>query len=621
MAYLFNPDISNNVYVGEYYVFDTSGGFTIEEGFQDISLTNFPVEKFDVTNAIQLHYSVRRLNDKLGIIKDESNNVVLDLLNYDNTKKAFNIDQITITSEEFLNNINTNSVISMGNMSSLYSDFNYTVMKYFGDPLGFATIFNYDNFTVNNGVFDASSYINLINGITFNMVGNYITDLSGYVTLYDINNNIREACKYDLFTNRYPPENYSLFDGFIAGDLIYIPNGFTVTLTMNIQAEPYAHIRNIGPTNLSLINNQINYVDTSSNTSKVTTYSLTNITQTFTVPILLVLTDTDTFNINNFGLHWTDATSATIGPKRWLAVSLSANGQYQSAVNADGDIYVSDDYGITWNTTFNIGPIIFNGLNENYGNCIAISLDGSIQVASNGKSIFVSYDYGHTWIDQLDTVDSLQIYVSISLNGQYQTVISCGDTAYFSSDYGNNWSFLYDNTDDLYNSINNFQYAGCGMSYNGQYQTIACEYMFISTDYGNSFTRTFLGSSTDNVFDNRNWRGVSVSATGQYQTAVDDGGYIYLSSDFGSNWNFAIDPVVVNKSWVGISMSANGKYQTAVDRIGGCVHFSLDYGFSWQNTPSPIMQNRVFQAVGVSANGQYQTVVEDGGSIYVSNLL
>ena len=78
---------------------------------------------------------------------------------------------------------------------------------------------------------------------------------------------------------------------------------------------------------------------------------------------------------------------------------------------------------------------------------------------------------------------------------------------------------------------------------------------------------------------------------------------------------------MVNKQWTGVSISANGRFQTAIDSVNGTVHLSIDHGNTWYISPSPLIQNRNLEAISVSANGQYQTVVEDGGAIYISNML
>jgi hypothetical protein len=67
-------------------------------------------------------------------------------------------------------------------------------------------------------------------------------------------------------------------------------------------------------------------------------------------------------------------------------------------------------------------------------------------------------------------------------------------------------------------------------------------------------------------------------------------------------------------------MSATGQYQTAIE-LGGSVFTSLDYGVTWNMTQQHNMQNKQWHSISVSANAQYQTIVEYGGGVYISQLV
>ena len=72
-----NIDPSSNAYTGLAYVFDSSGGFAVDQSFPQINLNTYsPVAQYDVTEAIQIKFSVRTLNEKIGVIKDLSNEVL-----------------------------------------------------------------------------------------------------------------------------------------------------------------------------------------------------------------------------------------------------------------------------------------------------------------------------------------------------------------------------------------------------------------------------------------------------------------------------------------------------------------------------------------------------------------
>jgi photosystem II stability/assembly factor-like uncharacterized protein len=615
----------NGVYTGDFWVFDSCGGFVLEQNLQQINVgPTLPISYYDVTNAIQIKFSVRKFNDQLGIIKDECNNTVLEILNYDTQNQMLQTDSIIISTDKFLDTVNADSIVSMGSISKLYSDFNYTVMQYFGDPYGFSSIFAYNNFQANNGVFDSNTYMNLINGITFDISGSYVSDLSGYFIVNKVNEHLRYVCNNNVFLNRKNDISngifYDVLNGFMEGDLVFIPNGMRITMNIDIEAEMYSNMNNLGPSNLSKIDDKLNYIDPITNISKTTNYSMTNINQTVSVPILLILSNEDRFNINNFGMKWTDTTTLQYGPKYWLSISISANGEYQCAVDSNGNIYLSANYGNpkSWIIVYNIGSIPDYDLNPSLSNYVAISATGRYITATNGSEIYISNDYGDTW-SMKQQMNINKIFVSISLNGKYQCVVSCGDNLYRSSDYGQTWKSFTDYESNVYNSINAFQYGAVAVSYNGQYQTIVCEEIYVSNDYGETWISRAATSDEDNLFNDRNWRGVSISSNGQYQTAIDNDGGIYTSSDYGITWNY--NNSFSNNNWTSISISATGRFQTVVDSNNNALYVSNDYGNTWKQTTSPNLQHRNLLGISVSANGQYQSTIENYGGIFISNLV
>lgn len=620
-TYYLTPNTqSNGIYSGLAYVFDTSGGFSVNQSFSQIDLNAYsPIAQYDVTEALQIKFNVRTFNEKIGVIKQDNNGKSIEVLYFDISNELLTYDvngtirdTVTVNSNDFLNGVKTNNIVSMGKMSTLYSDFNYAVMEYFGAPYGFSSVFsNASDFNINNGIFDASAFINLINGITFNgTTGSVITDLSGYFTINNLNEHLRFICGTNVFRNRPPTGNFGIPDGFMPGDLIYIPNGINIKLSVAIEKEPYSPPNNVGPTNLQSVDNIVNYSESQYNIRKATTSTLSDITQTYSVPILIILDSEDNFNFSNYGNNWTDiGTSLGLNNKNWLSVAISSLGQYQSIVDDLGDIYISNNYGKIWLLSFNMG----------YSPTISISMSdtGEYQTASNGIQIFISSDYGKTW-KNVYYLGSSNIYVSVSLCGQYQSVLSCGDTLYTSSDYGNTWIGLNENNNsDLYNSIGTFPSGAISMSFNGKYQTITCESIYVSNNHGETWRNVFEGQD----FFDRNWDGISISSDGKYQSAVDNGGFIYISEDHGNTWIQNENLNVLNKNWKAISISATGSFQTAIDNNGG-IYVSNDTGKNWRNTTSDLgLQINNWQAVSVSANGQYQTAVVYGGSVYTSNLL
>ena len=163
------------------------------------------------------------------------------------------------------------------------------------------------------------------------------------------------------------------------------------------------------------------------------------------------------------------------------------------------------------------------------------------------------------------------------------------------SQYGNNW-------EDSSNNITN--YHGISISSTGQYQT-AVRYpgqIYRSINYGVNWAAVSSSLS-------KSWWTVCVSSTGQYQSASILYEGIYRSTDYGATW---ANSNATNKFYTFIAMSEDGRYQTSVVPGDG-KYDSTDYGLNWIQTSLP---NRNYSSVGVSSTGQYQSVCVNGGYIY-----
>jgi hypothetical protein len=307
-----NPDLSvvGSYYSGFYYAMVALGGYTMKQGFDTIKLAlEQPMTRYDVTQALQVRFDVRTFNQKLGLLKDSRNISIIDS-SFNSAQDRFPIDTITITADEFVSGMSREQVISVGTYSTMYRDFCEYVNTYFGYAGGFASLFSKtSNYTYNNGVFDASSVMNIITSQSMDASGAYVNSVGGSITIYNVNNIIRFAVDSNVFSNRDPVHgttasdptdhaNYGLGDGFYAGDLILVPTGTTITLNLGIDLEAYNPINNIGPTNVSAINQLSNFnqkyllpgsTGYPGPYSEATTASMSNISRTLTAPLLIKL--------------------------------------------------------------------------------------------------------------------------------------------------------------------------------------------------------------------------------------------------------------------------------------------------------------------------------------------
>jgi hypothetical protein len=280
-----------------------------------------------------------------------------------------------------------------------------------------------------------------------------------------------------------------------------------------------------------------------------------------------------------------DTSTPKDSSRTWKDISMSSDGQYQTAVvqTPNNGIYVSSDYGANWTKK---GPSISFW-------SIAVSSSGQYQTAGgDNDQIYISSDYGTNWTAK----DSSRYWngVAMSSSGQYQTAVDYNNgRIYISSNYGANWTAK---------GLNK-PWNGVAMSSDGQYQTAVTEndQIYISSNYGANWT------AKDS---SRLWFDVAMSSDGQYQTAVVRSGAsgIYISSDYGANWN-----LITSGTYNDVAVSSSGQYQTAV-YYNGQIYISIDYGNNW----TPKDSTRQWRSVTMSSDAQYQSAVPYSGQIYIT---
>ena len=203
---------NNGIYNGSLYAIPATGFFFAQQILTTVNLnTTHALTEVDVTNSLQLNLSRNLLNTLLGV--------------WDTGTSKFDKEYIIITASSFVTDISNNfeknpsSIISLGALATLYSNYNNFVNSYFNYANGFNILFSYTQYNYNYGNFNNKDFITLI------------SDLSGQVTINYINEMLTYIDTHNTFGNRL---NHAVRDGFVVGDLIYIPNGFQVTLTTDI---------------------------------------------------------------------------------------------------------------------------------------------------------------------------------------------------------------------------------------------------------------------------------------------------------------------------------------------------------------------------------------------------
>ena len=585
---------------GYYYSFTASGGYVGESGAPSLRYNiNALFDKFDMTDSIQVLFDVKTFNRKIGLVKDISNANVVDS-SFDSVSGNFPVDSLTVNASEFVTGMHENQVISVGRYRSLYSDFSAYVRQYFSYG-GFASLFSgVTSYEINSGIFDPSALVQAINGSPENSVGAYVRDLSGSIIVNNINNLLRTATSLNIFGNR---ENASIDDGFLSGDLIFIPNGTQFTMNVDIELGMNLNLTAQGILNVDVSNQDLDYISPNQLFSRTSIPTLNLISRVVTAPLLIRLANLPTETITSYqpptnsGISdgpykWVNR-GHLYGNKQWTSVSISSNGRYQLSSEYEGDLYKSENYGVDW-TTIDVSNSPWSS--------VSVSDTGQYQVACAYNSrIYETDDYGNTWVAK--GYPAQWSSISISSSGQHQTGLVINGYIHKSSDYGETWAVVamdYGNKD----------WKSVALSFTGQYQTAIAfnSGIYKSNDYGNTWA---VADSTIVP-----WSSVAISSTGQYQTAcVDDGG-VYLSTNYGSSWQ--VKTSLGNQQWSCASMSGSGQYQSITARYDN-IYMTADYGNSWVTSTNDISY-KPWSNIAVSFGGNFQTSVVWNGSIYLSRL-
>jgi hypothetical protein len=299
-------------------------------------------------------------------------------------------------------------------------------------------------------------------------------------------------------------------------------------------------------------------------------------------------------------------------------IVMDKSGQFQFFSDLN-QLYFSNNYGQTWSLSV-----------EFFDQTITNTHITSIAMAPGNNTpyqyITVVFNKGGTIFYNLNSADSTKwvqskIYVRgiLTLNQRFISVSMSSDGKIQAAVTNDN-QYVYISTDsgDTFNNLdpNTYSASNCiSISSTGQYQTFTSQkLLYFSTDYGKTNTKSVINNSNNYIFYS-----VSVSSTGQIQTAVQNPGYIYISNDYGNTFNRIISPS--QYWWYSVSVSSTGQYQTAVtpstdpSQIGYIFlnfYISSDFGSTWSLLPINNIFNNLsdknstlLNFITISSTGQY----------------
>jgi hypothetical protein len=195
-----NPKTS---YKGTHYAITGNGGFQINTHSEITVQPLIQFGKYDLTNSVQLVVNKKIFNSRLGIFDEISN--------------CFSENTISLEISDL--QIDIASIISLGAMETIYIDFKKYVYEYF--KMSHAIhIFNEQNIDI----FDEVEFYKII-------CENHI---DGKIYIENINNILSSLVERNICGNR---DSAIIGDGFIDGDLFFIPNGLVILLEVDCGIE------------------------------------------------------------------------------------------------------------------------------------------------------------------------------------------------------------------------------------------------------------------------------------------------------------------------------------------------------------------------------------------------
>jgi hypothetical protein len=191
----------------------------------------------------------------------------------------------------------------------------------------------------------------------------------------------------------------------------------------------------------------------------------------------------------------------------------------------------------------------------------------------------------------------------------------------------NNFDASFANVWNNYLNSTPLTWQNISISATGQYQVAVQRSsanttgnIWISNNYGieNSWMDTNINTiqASSSKFQN-----IVISKNGQYITAISNptlatvGNNIYRSTNFGQTWTTNQTVLLSGEKMVTVALSATGQYQTIITETSnptGKIWISEDYGANWSITTTTIANG--ICSLAISANGQYQILSQKGQS-------
>ena len=227
-----------------------------------------------------------------------------------------------------------------------------------------------------------------------------------------------------------------------------------------------------------------------------------------------------------------------------------------------------------------------------------LSIDHRVNVSGTYGSIWVSYDYGFSFVLKSWIARTIKGVCSNSSGSQIAIVSTYGgvNKNYGIGIYG--WDF-----GNLNQTALNYSSICCNSSGSLLAACVNNGFIYISTNNGKLWSQ----KETSRV-----WSSICCNSSGSIIAACVDYGNIYISTDNGNNWR----PEALFKNWKSVCCNSSGS-----KIFGACsndfdIHFSINSGFTWRTVSGSTRRN--FMYVCCDSSGSKYATFTDTNEIYVN---
>ena len=304
-----------------------------------------------------------------------------------------------------------------------------------------------------------------------------------------------------------------------------------------------------------------------------------------------------------FAQIWTRTGAPT---NDWISVTASADGS-RLAASASQSIYISTNFGTTW--VSNNAPGLLAGWQwwRVSSSADGSQLEATVNAPLGTGLIFISTNSGGTWAHASDyfAKSGAQLWslASSADGGTLAAGPSAGGYVYVSTNHGSTWNQTGANLQGQTSvavSADGSRLAAVGADTSRAIET--------SSDFGVTWITNNAPTAARFC--------IAASADGMRLITAGDSNSINTSTDGGVTWISTNVPNAPGSLWYAAAASADGKTLVlATHQPVGCIYTSTNSGATWTSNNVPA---DIWGSVAVSADGSRMVAAASGDGIYVA---